>query len=186
MEVQPKWSPIAQVVPLEVVGQHPVDVFAVEVWRAAVHHATHIVTCLQLVHDQFPDARITPRWTVLVHSSTAVGHLVVQGIRPKRRIGVRGHHGGIVNESELLHHEELTIPTNSEERNTHTTDLLHAHSGKLVDDVSLAHHFIKPVFDRRVLGPPHLWTTMATIIPLIDILRNQIQITYVTECTAIS
>lgn len=164
MEVQPKWSSIAQVVPLEVVGQHPVHVLPVEVRRAAVHHATHIVTSLQLVHHQLPDARITSRRAVLVHSSATVGHLVVQGIWPKRWVRVRSHHGGIVNESKLLHHEELSIPTDSKERNTHSTDLLHSYSGKLIDDVGLAHHLIKPVFDGRVLGPPHLWTAMPTMI----------------------
>lgn len=160
MKVETKWCPIAEIMTLEVVRQHAVDIIPAQMWWTAVDHAACIFTCLQLIHDQLPDAGITARWTVLIGAHTTMGHLEVQCIWPERWIRVWCDHRGIIDKAKFLHHKELTIPAHTQERNAHSANLLHAHAGKFVDYIGLANHFIKPILNGGILGPPKLWATM--------------------------
>ena len=61
-----------------------------------------------------------------------------------------------VDESELLHHEELAVPAGLEEGYAHAAQVLHLDAAEAVDDVGLADHLVEPVLDRRVAVPPAL------------------------------
>jgi len=76
---------------------------------------------------------------------------------------VRCHHGGVVHEAKLLHHEELPIPADAQEGHPHAPDLLHANGGKLIDDVRLANHLVEPILNGGVLGPPQFGTTVTKV-----------------------
>lgn len=69
-------------------------------------------------------------------------------------------HRGIIDEAKFLHHKELTVPAHTQKRNAHSTNLLHAYAGKFVDYIGLANHFIKPILNGGILGPPKLWAAM--------------------------
>lgn len=163
MEIQAKWCPIAEVVPLEVVREHSVHILAAQMRRTRVHHAAHILAHFQLVHNQLPNARITPRRAILIYARAAVRHLVVQGVGPQRRIRMRRNHGWIVHEAKLLHHEKLSIPADAQKGYSHATNLLHSYRCELIDYIRLANHLIEPILNCGILGPPHLWATMPLI-----------------------
>ena len=157
VEVETIGRPIRGKVAVEVVHKHPVDVLSVHIRWTTVYHSTGVAsTGFQLIHHHLPDARVAPSGTVLVVSRALVRHFKVQGVGPERRIRMGRHHGGVVLEAKLLHHKELAVPADPQERHADAADLLHAHVPKPVDDVSLAHHLIEPVLDGGVVRPPRL------------------------------
>ena len=154
MKVQAQRCPVRVIVALKVVHKHPVHVLAVHVRRAGVHHAARVLARLELVHHQLPDARVAAGRTVLVVAVARVRHLVVERVRPQRRIRERGHHRRVVHEAKLLHHQKLPVPADAQERHPHPAQLLHAHVREAVDNVRLAHHLVEPVLDGGVARPP--------------------------------
>ena len=142
--------------------------------------------------------------------------LIIEGVRPNRRMGRRRYEGWIVDEAELRHHEELAVPSQTEERYSqtfkmfdrfnnpmvtiislwwtlyfHTSHVFQSHTGEPIDDVGLSDHLVEPVLERRVLHPPILRAPMAADIynssaHYIVTARNNNRSTYVTECMAIS
>lgn len=163
MKVQSVRCPIGQIVSLEVGRQHAVHILAVQVWRTTIHHAATVLTGLQLVHDHFPDARVAARRTVLVVTGARVRHLVVERVRPQRRIDERRHHRRVVHETKLLHHQELTVPADAQKWHSHAAQVLHANVAEFVDDVRLADHLVEPVLDGGVARPPVLGTAVPGI-----------------------
>lgn len=97
-----------------------------------------------------------------------MGHLVIESVGPQWWVAGRCRHGRVVNETEFFHHEELAVPSDAQERHTQTTYVLHMDASKTVDDVSLAHHFVEPVFNGGVVGPPVLRTTMSASTFLLE------------------
>lgn len=130
--------------------------------RTAVDHAACVFASarLQLIHNDLPNAWITARRTILIGAKAAVRHLKVQRVRPQWWIRVRRHHGRIIDKTKFLHHEKLTVPADAQEGYPHAPQLLHAHTGKLVNNIRLADHLIKPILNGGILGPPELWTAM--------------------------
>lgn len=186
VEVHAVGRPVGRVVALEVVVEHFVDILPAEVGRAAVDHAAVVVAGLHLVHHHLPDAGIAARRTVLVDAAARVRHLVVERVRPERRIRERRHHRRVVDEAELLHHQKLAIPTDAKERHSHAAQLLHPHVRELVDDVRLADHFVEPVLDGRVPRPPLLGPAVPERDGLSENARANPLAAYVIEWTAIS
>ena len=63
--------------------------------------------------------------------------LEVEGVWPDRGVGERGRNGAVVHEAELLHHQELSVPSGLQERNSEAPDLLDLDAAEPVDDVRL-------------------------------------------------
>ena len=114
-----------------------------------------------MVEDHFPDAGEATTRATLSSADAAVWYPVVQRVGPQRWVAKRSGHAGIVDEAEFLHHQELTVPADAQERDTNAADVFHGNVGKTVDDVGLADHFIEPIFDRGVGGPPIFRMSMA-------------------------
>ena len=110
----------------------------------------------QLVEDHFPDAWEASARAALACAHATVRHLVVQRVRPNRRIAEGSGHAGVVNKAKLLHHEKLAIPANAQERHADTADVLHVNASEAIDDVSLADHLVEPVLNSGVSRPPAL------------------------------
>lgn len=72
-----------------------------------------------LVEGHLPDAGVGPGRAALLGADALVRRLVVQRVGPERRVGEGRHHGGVVAEPELLHHEKLAVPSDAEERHAH-------------------------------------------------------------------
>ena len=89
--------------------------------------------CLIRTH---PKTRERPGWA-LPSSDTFVRDLEVQRVRPDRRIGKRRRNRTVVNESEFLHHQELTVPAGLEEGDSQAANLLDLDAAEPVDDVGL-------------------------------------------------
>jgi hypothetical protein len=66
-----------------------------------------------------------------------VWDLEVEGVGPDGRVGERCRNGAVVDEAELLHHEELTVPAGLEEGHAESSNFLDFDSAKTVDDVGL-------------------------------------------------
>lgn len=161
VEVKTIRSPIGRKVTVKVVHKHSIRVLSIHIRRTTVYHSTGVTsTSLQLIHDQFPDSGITSRGTVLIVPCALVGHLKVQRVRPQGRIRVRGHHGSVIFKTKLLHHEELSVPTDPQKGHSDPSNFLHSHVTKAIDDIRLSDHLIEPVLDCGIVGPPGLWATV--------------------------
>jgi len=114
-----------------------------------------------LIEDHFPDAGEATTRATLSSADTTVRYPVVQRVGPQRWVAERSGHAGIIDETELLHHQELTVPADAQERDTNAANVFHGNVGKTVDDIGLADHFIEPIFDRGVGGPPIFRMPMA-------------------------
>ena len=79
----------------------------------------------------YPDSRERPGGA-LPPAYALVRDLVVEGVRPDRRVGDRRGDAGVVDEAELAHHQELAVPTSAQERNPQTSDVLHVNTTKPV------------------------------------------------------
>merc|ERR550534_588836 len=106
-------SPISLVMSSEIVHQHFKHFVLSPVRWTRIYHSTRILFNFQLVHDHLPDSGETTTGTSLTRANAAMGHLVIERIGPQWRVAGRCRHGRVVNETELLHHEELAVPSNA-------------------------------------------------------------------------
>ena len=63
-----------------------------------------------------------------IFTYTLVGNLIIECVWPEGWIRYRCSYGAIINKAELLHHEELSVPSHTQERYTHSSDILHVNS----------------------------------------------------------
>ena len=155
VEVEAERRAVRVVVAVEVGHEYVVDLLLGEVGRAAVHHGAAVLLKDELVERHLPDAGEGAGGALAV-ADALVWDLVVEGVWPHGGVREGSGDGGVVDEAELLHHEELPVPTGAQEGYSNSADVLHVQSAEAVDDVGLANHLVKPVLDRSVLVPPRL------------------------------
>lgn len=122
-----------------------------------------VIASFKLIHYHFPNTWIAPRRAMLVVARTRVWHFIVECVRPKWWIWERCYHWWIVHETKLFHHQKLTIPTDTKERHSHSTQIFHANVGKFIDNIRLTDHFIEPIFNCSVPWPPFFGSTVPEI-----------------------
>ena len=157
VEVDPEWRFVALVVAVEVVHEHVEDLVVRQVRRAGVHHRARVALNVQRVHDHLPHAGERAGGTLLARAGAAVRDPVVERVRPQGRVGLRRDHAAVVQEAELLHHDELRVPSDSQERHAHSPQLIQWDTREPVYDVRHAGELVEPVLYRRVVRPPQLW-----------------------------
>lgn len=138
--MQSQWSSVTGIVHLEIVHQCTVDLVLVQIYRTRFQRLTMLIlqnvvrrsrdfrleqnsqTYLykEWIYRNLPDSRIRSRGTELSDSSATIWGLIIKGVRPDRRIRRRSYNTRIVHEAELLHHEKLAIPADSQKRNSQT------------------------------------------------------------------
>ena len=114
----------------------------------------------QLIENHLPDAWETAARATLPGADARVRHLIIERVRPDGRVAQRCCHARVVDEAELLHHQELAVPADAQERHADAANVLHVNVGEPVDDVRLSDHLVKPVFDGSVSRPPVLRVSM--------------------------
>lgn len=174
VEIQAERSTIRVVVTLEVVHQHLKHFFFRAVRRARIYHGTRVLLTelrfvslayntnnaampyfdFQLIEDHLPDAWEASARAALPGADARVRHFIIKRVRPDGRVAQRCCHARIVNKAEFFHHQELTVPADTQERYADSANVFHVNVGEAVNDVRLADHLIKPVFDCSVSRPP--------------------------------
>lgn len=161
VEVEPERRLVRGVVALEVVLQHVVHLVLGQVGGAGVDHRAGVALDLERVHDHLPHAGEGARRALLARARALVRDAVVHGEGPQR-VGVGladlagRHHGGVVEEAELLHHDHLRVPAHAQEGHAHAAQVVERDAGELVDDVGHAGELVEPVLHGGVEGPPQL------------------------------
>lgn len=156
VEIDAEWCFVALVVTIEIVHEHVKDFVIRQMSRTWVNHSTCVSLNVQWIHDHLPHPRERARGTLLSWSGTPVWNPVVQCVWPERRIGFGCNHTAVVQESELLHHDELCVPSNSQEGNSHSSQLVQRNTSEFIDDVSHACKLVEPVLECCVERPPQL------------------------------
>ena len=150
VEIETKRCPVGREVATEIAHEHFVGLVVGSIGRARINHSTRVLFDLELVHDHLPDAREAAARAALTVTNTSVRNSVIQRVRPDGWVTGGCRHRRVVDEAELFHHKELTVPADAQEGYADTTNLFHAHTGEFVDDVSLAHHLVEPVLNGSI------------------------------------
>lgn len=82
---------------------------------------------------------------------------VVQCVGPERGIGFGSHHTAVVQEAEFFHHDELRVPSDTQEGDADSPQLVQRDACESVDDVGHAGKLVEPVLYRCIVRPPQLW-----------------------------
>lgn len=161
VEIETKWGPVCRVMAFKVGSQHVEHFVLGQVSRTRVHHGTGVALNVERIHDHLPHAWECARRTLLSGSVASVRNSVVHGEWPQR-VGVWlaslrwRNHGGVVQESKLLHHDHLGVPANAQEGNPNAAQIVKRDAGKLVDDVGHAGKLVEPILHGGIECPPQL------------------------------
>ena len=147
---------------VEVVSEEVVELITGSDVGAGVHHGAPgeflvdggVLPPVQLVDDDLPDGQ-GPGGAVLQVTVAPVGHSEVESVRPQWRVLQGSRDGGVVEETLFLHHGELVVPTNPEERRSQTDNGVVSDVGELLSDQPGAGHLSGPLVNAG-FGPESL------------------------------
>jgi hypothetical protein len=127
VEEKSERSSVLVEVSVEVVSEEVVELVTGSDVGAGVHHGAPgeilvhggVLPSVQLVDDDLPDGQ-GPGGAVLKVAMAPVGHSEVESVGPQGRVLQGSRDGGVVEETLFLHHGELVVPTDPEERRSQT------------------------------------------------------------------
>ena len=152
VEVETKRSAVCGVVPVEVVSQHPAELFGgLDVGASGNQVATRkalvkvrIVSPVQLIDDHFPDG-VAARGAPLSVAVALVGHPVVQGVRPDGNSTQGSCDGGVIDEELIGHHLKLLVAADPEIGGPDTNDRSVGDVGEPLNDEPGTGHLSQPI-----------------------------------------